>query len=175
MPIKIVFSGGPFAGKTESVKALAEKGFTTIPEAATTLVKELKEKDQDANTNDQVFNNLLWEKYLENEKNLEKGKTYIMDRSIIDFIGFAKLYNLTLPENWEQVYQQAKYKLVFMPEILPNYQQSQKKENEAAARKVHGIIKQLYEKTKHKIITLPIENPEKRLTIILEELKNQAT
>ena len=106
----IVFSGGPFSGKTTTIEKFKNDGYTIIEEAALDVINSLKRKlgseEQQKFIKEQPveFQKMIFKKQIENERlalsQEHKGNLIFLDRSVLD--GFAYLhYN---KQHWHQEY-----------------------------------------------------------------------
>ncbi len=119
--VKIVITGGTFAGKSTLVKELSIQGFKVFFDQGFVVIDELNSKigleKQKLFRNDkpQLFYQKIIDKQVEIEKNINGSDIVIFDRGILDYIIMAELFNnITITCDFN-------YDLVFVLEILDTF------------------------------------------------------
>jgi len=174
MALKVVVSGGPCAGKTSLVNLLGAKGFSTTPETARQLIAD-QQKTPDPIipwTKPQEFQDLLGKINIEKEKSLPEDGVLIMDRCAVDIIGFCNFLKTEKPENWKEFFDNQKYDLIIIPEMLHKYKEDPQREyKKQESHDIHQAIKDLYTELGYSFLELPIAPIKKRAELVLEAIK----
>lgn len=127
----IVFSGGPYSGKTTTINRFKNENYTVIKESALDVIESLKKdlgQEEQQNfiiKNPIKFQKMIFEKQIENEKialsKNHKENLIFLDRSILD--GFAYLH--FNKEQWKNEYfdfiPKYSYSDVFIFDTLTNF------------------------------------------------------
>jgi len=168
--MKIVISGGPCSGKTSVVKKFEEKGYSALPEPARVLGEELRIRFSSEITGERRFkiNNLVFEKYLEQEAQIPKNKIIILDTGMPDNIPYYFLYcsGMKIPEKYLKACKN-RYDKVFMLEPLNSYQtDGVRGKNEKEASTIYQMKNKIYRELGYTIISVPVFSQNKEESII---------
>ena len=92
----IVITGGPCSGKTTIIDALAGRGHTTVPEAATELIED--PGLEDLRTNPREFQLQVLLRQLENEQRVletaSADSVVFLDRGVGDGFGYLRYHGI---------------------------------------------------------------------------------
>jgi predicted ATPase len=149
----IVITGGPCSGKTTIIDALAGRGHTTVPEAATELIED--PGLEDLRTNPREFQLQVLLRQLENEQRVletaSADSVVFLDRGVGDGFGYLRYHGI---EPFEELdYQPA----------------SHRSETPAEARRIQEILLEDYRSRHDRVILIPWLPVEERLAAVLEE------
>ena len=179
--MKIVISGGPCSGKTSVVKKFKKKGYYTLPEPARILGEELGIKFSNEIRGKKRFeiNNLVFEKYLEQETRIPKNKIVILDTGMPDNIPYYFLYcsGMEIPEKYLKACEN-RYNKVFMLIPLNSYEtDGVRGENKKEASTIHRMKDKTYKELGYTVTPVPLfsknkeESINKRVEFIEREIK----
>jgi len=179
--MKIVISGGPCSGKTSVVEKFQEKGYYTLPEPARILGEELGIKFSNEIRGKKRFeiNNLVFEKYLEQETRIPKNKIAILDTGMPDNIPFYSLYcsGMEIPEKYLKACKN-RYSKVFMLIPLDSYEtDGVRGENKEEAFTIYQMKDKIYKEIGYTVTPVPLfsknkeESINKRVEFIEREIK----
>lgn len=128
----IVFSGGPYSGKTTTINEFKKSGHTVIKEAALDVIEELRlqlghdEQQRFISEHPVEFQKKIFEKQIENEKRAlfenHKDNLIFLDRSVIDGFGYLHFNK----KHWEKDYfdfiPNYNYHQIFIFDTLGNFE-----------------------------------------------------
>jgi predicted ATPase len=182
----IPLTGGPCSGKTTTLKALGEKyprAFFVEEAAEIVITRELAKaaSDQDyipkVPMNPAVYqeaSRLILDKTVAlGEAIPAVAKLVFRDRSEVDCKGYDRLngFDAHMPE-LERRIKAASYSLVFFCEMLPVYEATAVRHEDAVrAQLTHDYLAQAYEESGIEVVYLPPVSIEKRLQIIEKRIE----
>ena len=161
--IKIVIEGPSRNEKSSLIAFFKDKGYTTIPEAATIVIKTALDKGEEhpSSRDPKSFPIIIMNKQIELEKNIENlensekhtsvetfnvDEIIFLDRTVFSVIGYAKYHNtkisnknLTILKNHIET---GKYNLIFFPESLPYKKDEVRIETEQEVIGTREVIRQ---------------------------------
>lgn len=171
---KYVITGGPCSGKTEIIKALAERGFAVLEESSRIVMETHGILPWD---NQELF----CERFLRTQISRESGligDIVFLDRSLIDQIAYAEIADCRLSPSLYADIEAAKYdRVVFFCEMIPQYcTDSQRRETPDQAMAVHKKLAEVYSRLGFQVIPVPLfskipeESVKLRVDFILRHL-----
>jgi len=178
MTNKYILTGGPGAGKSTLIEALAKIGFYTVPEAANYVIrKELEAKgiklpwiNREAFQEEVMRTQKEWESKIPNYT-----KTAFLDRGIADGIAYYKLDKINPPKELTEAARKTKYEGVFLIEPIEIFETTETRRDKEQSRQIHELLKETYRELGYKIIIIPRGTIEERVKTILnkwEEKRN---
>ncbi|HID55623.1 TPA: hypothetical protein EYP37_03775 [Candidatus Poribacteria bacterium] len=165
--MKVVITGGPSSGKSTLIKELSRRGFVTVPEAATIVIKNGLHHP----TADPVsFQREVLSLQIRLEREAEgKGAGIIFcDRGIYDGLAYLRFYGvpesvIRLPPNW-------RYDAVFYLEQLPYVKDEIRFETPEEARRISDLLWKVYRELGYDPINVPAMEVERRADFVLNRL-----
>lgn len=164
---KIIFTGGPCVGKTTTINLLKTDGVHVIDEVPRDVI-ESEQKLKSANPlHDAVlpwvdgkfddFQKLVIAEQLLRENNAPKdSKMVLLDRSLVDILGYCKVSGKNPPSELLNHIKNAKYDKVFFLERLNSYAtDAERKEDAVFAGKIHNAVLEVYRELGLPIIIVP--------------------
>jgi len=121
---KIVLSGGPSAGKTETINVLMKSGVAVLQEVAISIIesrkKDLSQVAMHELIRSEEFSHLVYEEQIHREKYIDISLPFIvLDGCLYDCIAHHVLRNFDVPEKLAEAAPNAGYDLVLFMNILP--------------------------------------------------------
>jgi predicted ATPase len=158
IPCKYVLTGAPCTGKTTLLNFFASKGYQSVQEASTIIMKEEKEKGNPRPWDDLVyFQTRLLNKQLDLESKLDLLPCAFVDRGIVDGIAYCKLFKSSPPPILIEKIKQNRYAGIFLLDFLPFYAiNSVRFESYKVARKIQMLLKEAYESAGYQVIDVPV-------------------
>jgi predicted ATPase len=170
----IVITGGPCSGKTTIIDALAKRGHTTVPEAATELIED--PTLEDLRSNPREFQLQVLRRQLENEgrvlETADAGSVVFLDRGVGDGFSYLRYHGIEpleeLGEAWSLARRRSRSILFF--ESRPDYQPaSHRSETPAEASRIQELLLEDYRSRHDRVLLIPWLPIEERLATVLEE------
>ena len=106
----------------------------------------------------------------DDEKLLSPDDVDFLDRAIPDAIAYYRFLNLSQDAKLLEALSTVSYKKVFILDCLPLVQDYARTEDEAAQKKIHGLLTDVYETLSFPVIHVPILKREERVNFILKNL-----
>jgi len=171
---RIVFTGGPGAGKTSVIEELAKRGHNIVPEPARTLIDKYKIDSPELLPSISKENRNLFQTAIEKEtiKNYHDNQTGFFDRSILDEIGYRNRYNIDINIELDYAAKNYRYNTVF---IFPFWKEIYKNddvrhETPEEAEIIYNYLHGAYTKYGYNPIIVPKIETIKRVEFILENI-----
>ncbi|USD42841.1 ATP-binding protein [Vibrio sp. SCSIO 43135] len=172
---KVVFTGGPGAGKTSVIEYLKQLGFPSAPEVGRKVIQTQVATDGRA---------LPWKNKAEfrDEMVAEEHNNYLQygcseltffDRSIIDCYGYSRLENISLSESLLMYCNDLKYHnevFVFPPWEAIYRNDLERKQSFREAVETYDHITRAYEEYGYDLIEVPKVSVEERAEFVLSSL-----
>jgi predicted ATPase len=183
---KFIIGGGPHTGKTTLSEALQQEmpaDTHFIPEPAAILIQsELAEKDRDPShqiilptTDYPTFVSRAIAKSIELENNIPPGtSTAILDRSLIDNVGYARYFghDECVPHIQEHA-QTAGYTAIFLCDFVGTYDQTRfRMGDEKYAHRVHDLLTAAYEESGLPVVNMPPLSVPERVSLAVETMES---
>ncbi|MFH1894312.1 MAG: ATP-binding protein [Patescibacteria group bacterium] len=169
-----VITGGPSSGKTTILKELGKIGYITYPETSRSLIDKEKahgETLKEIRGDEAKFQRKVLEMKVQAEKRAPKNKIIFFDRAIPDSIAYYQVCGLDGKEVLKFCKRKI-YKKVFFLEQLPVKKDYARTENNKTVRKLNQFLKEAYKKLGYNVVDIPVTPVEKRVALILKEVKN---
>ncbi|MGP1353074.1 MAG: AAA family ATPase [Parasphingopyxis sp.] len=156
----IAVTGGPGAGKTTLVDALADEGFATVPEAGRAILEEQKRSGGSAtHDGDRVrYAELQFQRCIADyEAALTLPPPVWFDRTIVDVYGYYLLIGEAVPDRVKRAcdtHRYAKDALLapFWPDIFCN--DELRRQDEAEARATENALREAYTANGYQLVEL---------------------
>lgn len=170
---KYVVTGGPGCGKTTLIDEMKKKGYYTIPEVARQIIDEQLKNGGNLLpwTNRDGFQRKVAEVQRDLESKIPIKKTAILDRGMLDGLAYYLNDNIKPPEGLYDP-SNTNYEVIFIPDELPNYVNDEARmEDLETARKLHKLLRDVYEKAGYVVKNVPVMSPEERANYIEEYIR----
>ena len=168
-----VITGGPGSGKTTTVNILSKRGYkTTIEHARHYLdTQRIRGKTvEEVRKNRAEFQLGVLDMQIEQEASLSPADMIFLDRAIPDALAYYRFLSLTPDEKLLNALRKVFYKKIFILDILPLVQDYARTEDEAAQKKIHKLLTEVYESLPFPVVHVPVLQPEERVDFILKNL-----
>ena len=171
-----VITGGPGCGKSTIISELAQRGYTTIDEAARSIIIEEKIKESNKEpyvlpeTDLAAFQILVYnrQRFLEQEARKVGGILYA-DRGIIDNVGYCNAARIPVSHDLHTLCCTASYRHVFLLDPLPDYlykNDGVRPETREESLRLTKHIEDAYLSYGYKVICVPFMQKEERAEYI---------
>ena len=168
-----VITGGPGSGKTTTVNLLKERGYITTFEHARHYLdtQRLKGKTiEDVRKQQREFQLGVLYMQIEQENQLSPDVLVFLDRAIPDALAYYRFLNLPEDKKLTEVLRNVSYKKVFILDCLPLVKDYARTEDEAAQKKIHELLVEVYKSLGFPIVQVPVLPPDNRVDFILNNL-----
>jgi predicted ATPase len=170
-----VLTGGPGAGKTTLIEALAGAGFATMAEAGRTIIRDQLEIGGAAThqADPALFAELMLAFDIQSYRRAEEQSGPVFfDRGITELAGYHRMMGLPTPPHFRTAAQKFRYNpKVFVappwPEIFAN--DSEWKQSLGEAVRTHAAAVQIYREYGYETVPLPKASVEERVRFVLAE------
>lgn len=175
----IVFTGGPFSGKTSILELIEKQGYIVSYEVARIFIENqiaLGLTKEEIRKDEGKFQDELIETKLKVEAGLPKDRLVFLDRAMPDSITYYKVAKLNPKKIIDQC-QVYRYKKVFIFDLLPQELFLQNIEQDLCRREnielrsfIDLELEKDYISLGYQPIRVPVMDIPKRLTFIIESL-----
>ena len=107
---------------------------------------------------------------IELEKELPPGEIVFLDRAIPDALAYYRFLHLPEDKKLLDALHTVSYKKVFILEYLPLVHDYARTEDEAAQKKIHSLLTEVYESLPFPLIHVPVLTLQERVELILKNL-----
>lgn len=172
-----IVTGGPGAGKTTLIEALAETGFATVEEAGRRIIREQRETSGNAtHEGDRLaYRQLMFQRDLESYRNMEEiSSPVFFDRGLPDLIGYSRLIGAIVPPELDHAVTRYRYNdTVFIAPPWPEIYgaDDERKQDLAEAIATYKAMRHAYEETGYTLVELPRVTVEERLRFVVEHVQ----
>ena len=169
----VVLTGAPSAGKTTVVQALAELGYSTQTEVARGYISEqlaLGRSLQEICDDRPGLQEILFQRSLNIEGNLDPHHPHILDRSMIDTVGYCLFYGIPIEPFVRRIPPQ-RYRIVLLFDPLPFQPDAVRVEDAEMALRAGLYMERAYRDVGYSPIRVPIMSVPERTDFVLDHLK----
>ena len=169
---KIVLTGGPYSGKSTTIKALARMGYQTVPETAIDIIQAnpgLRAVDQFA------FQKLVVAAQIEQEAAITSNgnQPVFLDRGLIDSAAYCILRGIDQPPGLDEACRATDYHAIFALETLNNFNQraeTGRTSSKEISHRAYSLLIEAYEQYGYTVTTVPERPFKERIALILQAL-----
>ena len=168
-----VITGGPGSGKTTTVNLLKERGYITTFEHARHYLDTQRLKGKtiaDVRKQQKEFQLGVLDMQIEQENQISPDVQVFLDRAIPDALAYYRFLNLPEDEKLTEALRTVSYKKIFILDRLPFVKDYARTEDEAAQKKIHALLVEVYAELGFPIIQVPVPAPKERVDFILKNL-----
>lgn len=168
-----VITGGPSSGKTTTVNLLNARGYNTTVEHARHYLDTKRNSGktiEEARKNKAKFQLAILNMQIEQEKSLSPDDVIFLDRAIPDALAYYRFLNLPEDETLLEALRTVSYKKIFIMDFLPFVKDYARTEDEAAQKKIHGFLTEVYESLSFPVLHVPVLLQDERVDFILKNL-----
>jgi predicted ATPase len=175
-PPFFVVTGGPGAGKTTLIEALARDGVRTVAESGRQVIREQEARDGRALPwlNPLAFAGAMLARDIANYAAMREATApVVFDRGIPDIAGYLRLENLSPPEALRAAIRRHRYRArVF---ICPPWREiytadSERRQSFDVARRTHRVMAEVYGELGYELIEVPRASVDARARFVRERI-----
>ncbi len=168
-----VLTGGPCAGKTTLIEALAARGFRTVPEAARLFIEREQSRGRsldEIRADEIAFQRALIPLKVAMQGDASRGAPVFFDRGMHDSAAYiARLTDERFPEVEDAVRNSA-YDAVFLLDRLPYSTDGVRTETDAEAKRIQTFIENAYRAAGFSPIRVPVLPLQERIEFVLSNI-----
>lgn len=168
-----VITGGPCSGKSTVVDLLRQRGFQTSIEKARHYIDLQRGRGKSVEEiarHQREFQLHVLNMQIALEKTLKPDEITFLDRAIPDARAYYKYLGLPEDKKLESAIATVGYKKVFILDYLPLVSDYARREDQAAQKRIHRHIIEVYRTLPFPIVTVSVMPPEERVEFILANL-----
>ena len=168
-----VITGGPSSGKSTVIRELHDRGYKTLLESARYYMELQMINGRDL-AEIQLRQSQLQHKVLnlqiDNERKLEPTQLTFLDRAAPDSLAYYYYLGLPPDEKLVKWLETARYKKVFVLDLLPIVDDGVRVEDAKAQHEIHEALIKVYRERGDEVVTVPVLPPKERADFILAHL-----
>ena len=175
-----VLTGGPGAGKTRLLEALAAAGHAVAPEAGRAIIRDQLAVDGPGLPwrDRALFAELMLSFDLRSHQEAQaRGAPIFFDRGVPDSIGYLRLCGLPVPEHFDRAALAFRYaRIVFAaPPWREIYaQDAERKQDFAEAERTYEAVSAAYREHGYELVALPRADVATRAAFLLDRVESLA-
>lgn len=167
-----VLTGGPCAGKTTTIDALAKRGHPVLAEPARLVIDE---KLAAGKTIEEIVSDPDWlpsvvRRAHAQENELPRDELFFLDRAAPDSIAYYRHFNHEFDDELRSATAEKKYRKVFLLDLIDFRNDAARHEDPEEAEILHRLIREAYEGLGYETIPVPVLDVEARADYILARL-----
>ncbi|MBC8768423.1 ATP-binding protein [Arenibacter sp. BSSL-BM3] len=175
---KIVITGGPSTGKTSIIEKIEKEGFLCFNEISREITLKARQQGipQLFISDPLLFSERIIEGRIKQFKAAEEVSNPLVffDRGIPDVVAYMDCFGQAYGDHFVESCKNYRYDHVF---LLPPWKEIHESDNERyenfeEALRIHTFLEKAYTDYGYKIINVPKETVEGRVTFILNKIKN---
>ena len=175
--LRFVITGGPGAGKTTTLNALAARGFQCVPDSARALIKQRKAAGLSPRPSPAQFGaEMLQEDMAQYQRTPVHDDPVFFDRGVCDALGFLYLHGTlslaqvaTYIKTWP--YNEVVFLLPPWPAIYT--QDTERDQSFAEAVAVCKIVQEWYRRWRYQLVEVPRGRVEERADFVLHTIEER--
>jgi predicted ATPase len=168
-----VITGGPSAGKTTTISLLKSRGYATAPEMSRTIIEEEMARGRelaDIRADGDAFQMQILHRQQQLEASLNPDDVVFLDRGLPDGLAYERFLGLTPNPELVAASTTARYRKVFVLDLLPIHDDGGRIENEHEQREIQKQLLATYRELGFDVVTVPVMTLDERAQYILDRL-----
>ena len=171
-----IITGGPGAGKTTLIEALAARGHATAGESGRTILQHQRRIDGPAQHQRDagLYAELMLARDMENHARMTAAKGPVFfDRGVPELVGYFELMGLSVPAHFERAAARYRYNAaVFIappwPEIYAH--DAERKQSLGEMQRSYDAAAAIYPRLGYSLVELPRVSVDARVAFVLERV-----
>lgn len=165
-----VITGGPSSGKTTTVNILKARGYITTIEHARHFLDTQRVAGRtvaEIRSNQATFQRGVLDMQIAQEASLDPDTLVFLDRALPDALAYYRFLDLPPDDRLTEALASVLYRKVFLLDLLPLISDYARTEDEAAQKRIHALLRDVYEELGYRVEAVPPLRPEERADYIL--------
>ncbi len=171
-----VVTGGPSAGKTMLIEALAGRGMHVEHESARIVIDRWMTAGktiQEIRADEAVFQDEVYQHKLLREQRLDPKELIFFDRGMQDTYAYNRLFGVPITADMQEAMDGAEYKKVFLLEPFAYEEDYARTESSAQRDELFGLLREAYERSHVPVVTVPaFVTKEERIDYLFQYLRD---
>lgn len=148
-------------------------GFHTTEELARHYI-DLQQMNgrsvEEIRSNQRQFQHKVLNLQIDLERRLDPQQLTFLDRGLPDELAYYKYFNLPPDEKLVEYLEYAKYKKIYIMDLLPLCADYARTEDAEAQKALHQLIIDTYKSRSEPVVMVPVLPPKERVQFILDDL-----
>lgn len=125
---------------------------------------------EEIRSNQRQFQHKVLNLQIDLERRLDPQELTFLDRGLPDELAYYKYFNLPPDEKLVEYLKNAKYKKIFIMDLLPLCADYARTEDAEAQKALHQLIIDTYKSRSEPVVMVPVLPPKERVQFILNDL-----
>jgi predicted ATPase len=121
-------------------------------------------------SNQRVFQHKVLNLQIDLERRLDPHELVFLDRGLPDELAYYKYFNLPPDEKLVEYLEHARYKKIYIMDLLPLCADYARTEDVDAQKALHQLIIDTYNQRSEPVVMVPVLPPKERVQFILDDL-----
>ena len=178
--MKIVITGGTYAGKTSLIELFKKEGVLVIPDVGLEVIEELneqlgvdKQKEYRAKNPIEFYTKII-KRQLELESEIDGADVVILDRGVFDYIAMLSSTNVDVPQSIIELTRNHTYNKAFVCDTLLSFSQreeSGRSLNKEASLRLKVLVEEVYKSSGCEVISVKEMPIKERFEYVMKHIK----
>ena len=174
-----IFTGGPGSGKSSVLQALAQLGYTVVPEVGRAIIQQEVSHQGQALPwlNKSLFFERMFHQSLVDYRQQKTNELTFFDRGLLDSLGYAALENIPILPSHQAIAHETTYAptvFIFPPWESIYCKDTERKQDFQLAVQTYDSMRSIYESYGYQLVQIPLTSIEKRVEFIVDYLQLHA-
>jgi predicted ATPase len=174
IPNWYVITGGPSSGKTTLIRELKDRGYKTVLESARNYIdlQLINGRDiEEIRLRQSQLQHKILDRQIETERNLDPDELTFLDRATPDSLAYYLHLGIKPDEKLVEWLKSAKFKKVFILDLLPLINDEVRVENRSEQLAIHARLIEVYKEYGEDLVFVPVLPPKERTDFVLSHLE----
>lgn len=169
-----VVTGGPCSGKTTLLEELERRGYRVEYEAARLYIEEELDKGHtlaEIRADEKAFQEKVLTRKMTVEQALPRNEIVFLDRGMPDTEAYLESIGIVGHAATQQACAQARYRTIFLLDMLPYTSDHARTEDEAGAQRLHALLEETYRRRGYEPVSVPALPVSERAGYLIDHIE----